>query len=229
MNILSKFRNSISKSSTFISSGINQVINNRIINDEILEQIEDLLIEADFGVDISKKLIHKIHQFNETKIKWYIDIYFIPLLLFILFLDQSTKFLVKNNLDLYQSWPSEGFFRITHGINTGIAFGLLENQSIILITILPIIAIVFLIYYYKKQVQSNRLIRIIFGLQLGGAFGSIIDRILLGSVVDFIDIGPWYIFNIADSSIVCGLILLIFFIVIQEQQYKNSTQSAQKK
>jgi len=150
-------------------------------------------------------------------------------LLFILFLDQSTKFLVKNNLDLYQSWPSEGFFRITHGINTGIAFGLLENQSIILITILPIIAIVFLIYYYKKQVQSNRLIRIIFGLQLGGAFGNIIDRILLGSVVDFIDIGPWYIFNIADSSIVCGLILLIFFIVIQEQQYKNSTQSAQKK
>ena len=176
-----------------------------------------------------KKLIHKIHQFNETKIKWYKDIYFIPLLLFILFLDQSTKFLVKNNLDLYQSWPSEGFFRITHGINTGIAFGLLENQSIILITILPIIAIVFLIYYYKKQVQSNRLIRIIFGLQLGGAFGNIIDRILLGSVVDFIDIGPWYISNIADSSIVCGLILLIFFIVIQEQQYKNSTQSAQKK
>ncbi|MFL2746119.1 MAG: signal peptidase II [Dehalococcoidia bacterium] len=176
-----------------------------------------------------KKLIHKIHQFNETKIKWYKDIYFIPLLLFILFLDQSTKFLVKNNLDLYQSWPSEGFFRITHGINTGIAFGLLENQSIILITVLPIIAIVFLIYYYKKQVQSNRLIRIIFGLQLGGAFGNIIDRILLGSVVDFIDIGPWYIFNIADSSIVCGLILLIFFIVIQEQQYKNSTQSAQKK
>ena len=88
-----------------------------------------------------KKLIHKIHQFNETKIKWYKDIYFIPLLLFILFLDQSTKFLVKNNLDLYQSWPSEGFFRITHGINTGIAFGLLENQSIILITILPIILI----------------------------------------------------------------------------------------
>ena len=136
---------------------------------------------------------------------------------------------MKHNLDLYQSWPSEGFFRITHGINTGIAFGLLENQSIILITILPIIAIVFLIYYYKKQVQSNRLIRIIFGLQLGGAFGNIIDRILLGSVVDFIDIGQWYIFNIEDSSIVCGLILLIFFIVIQEQQYKNSTQSAQKK
>ena len=176
-----------------------------------------------------KKLIHKIYQFNESKIKWYKDIYFIPLLLFILFLDQFTKFLVKNNLDLYQSWPAEGFFRITHGINTGIAFGLLENQSTILITILPIIAIGFLIYYYKKQMQSNRLIRIVFGLQLGGAFGNIVDRILLGSVVDFIDIGPWYIFNIADSSIVCGLILLIFFIVIQEQRYKNATKSTEKK
>ena len=176
-----------------------------------------------------KKLIHKIYKFNESKIKWYKDIYFIPLLLFILFLDQFTKFLVKNNLDLYQSWPAEGFFRITHGINTGIAFGLLQNQSTILITILPIIAIGFLIYYYKKQMQSNRLIRIIFGLQLGGAFGNIIDRILLGSVVDFIDIGPWYIFNIADSSIVCGLILLIFFIVIQEQQYKNATKPTEKK
>ena len=115
-----------------------------------------------------------------------------------------------------------------YGINTGIAFGLLQNQSTILITILPIIAIGFLIYYYKKQMQSNRLIRIVFGLQLGGAFGNIVDRILLGSVVDFIDIGPWYIFNIADSSIVCGLILLIFFIVIQEQRYKNATKSTEK-
>ena len=142
-------------------------------------------------------------------------------------LDQLTKFLVKNNLDLYQSWPTEGFFRITYSLNTGIAFGLLENQSTILITILPIFAIGFLIYYYKKQMQSNRLIRIIFGLQLGGAFGNIIDRIFTGSVIDFIDIGPWYIFNIADSSIVCGLILLIFFIILQEQ-YKTQNQAPDK-
>lgn len=60
MNILSKFKKSIGKSSNFISSGINQVINSQIINDEILQQIEDLLIEADFGVDVSKKLIEKI-------------------------------------------------------------------------------------------------------------------------------------------------------------------------
>jgi len=170
-----------------------------------------------------KKLIDKINLFNESKIKWYKDIYFTPLLLLIISLDQLTKFLVKTNLNLNQSWPSEGFFRITYSVNTGIAFGLLENQSTILITILPIFAIVFLIYYYKKQMQSNRLIRIVFGLQLGGAFGNIIDRVFIGSVVDFIDIGPWYIFNIADSSIVCGLILLIFFIILQER-YQNPNQ-----
>ena len=171
-----------------------------------------------------KKISYKIAEFNQSKIQWYRDIYFIPLLFFIFFLDQITKFLVKTNLDMYQSWPEEGFFRITYGINTGIAFGLLENQSTILITILPIIAIGFLIFYYKKQVKSNRVIRIIFGLQLGGAFGNIADRIFLGSVIDFIDIGPWYIFNIADSSIVCGLILLIFFIIIQD----NYTQKINK-
>ena len=71
--------------------------------------------------------------------------------------------------------------------------------------------------------QSNRLIRIVFGLQLGGAFGNIVDRILLGSVVDFIDIGPWYIFNIADSAITIGIILYLIHSFSFEKESTKET------
>lgn len=139
---------------------------------------------------------------------WYQDRMLFMTLPAVLALDQLTKFLVRSNLTIGQSWPREGLARITYGTNTGSAFGFFPNATVLLI-IASVVAIGFLIYFYRTHALPRPILRFAIGLQLGGALGNLIDRLALGSVVDFIDIGPWPIFNVADSSIVIGMIILV--------------------
>lgn len=129
----------------------------------------------------------------------------------VLALDQLTKRLVSSNMYLGESIPPEGWVRITYGVNTGAAFGLFQDHTLLL-TVLSVFAIGFLVYFYRTHSQLHPLFRLALGLQLGGAFGNLIDRVRLGSVVDFIDIGPWPIFNVADSAVVIGVALLAFLV-----------------
>ena len=123
-------------------------------------------------------------------------------------LDQLTKYLVRANLRLGESWPAEGFARLTHGTNTGTIFGLFPGQTFLLI-ILSFGAIAFLFYFYRTHALPNPYLRLAIGLLLGGAFGNLIDRLRMGMVTDFMDIGSWPIFNVADSSIVVGIALMV--------------------
>ena len=145
-----------------------------------------------------------------------------PLILIILIIsfliDQLTKLSISSLLHLGESIPKEGFFRITHISNSGTIWGLFPDQTFPLI-IGSFFGISLLVYLYHKISSTNPLISMSIGLQLGGAFGNLVDRIRLGYVVDFIDIGPWPIFNIADSSIVVGIAILIFILA-----YKNGNE-----
>ncbi len=123
-------------------------------------------------------------------------------------LDQTSKYITIQNLSLGQSWPATGFFRFTHIANTGSAFGLFNNQNFIL-TLAAFVGIGILVYFYRSSQNASLWTTISLGLVLSGAIGNLTDRILIGHVTDFIDIGPWYIFNIADASIVTGMIILI--------------------
>lgn len=125
-------------------------------------------------------------------------------------LDQLTKVIVTGNLSRGESWPDNGFFRITHAWNTGAAFSLFQDQSDLL-TIISFGAVIALYFVYRSVESPTVWVRMAFGLLLGGAFGNLIDRIRLGHVTDFVDIGPWPIFNIADSSIVVGIAVLFLF------------------
>ena len=127
--------------------------------------------------------------------------------------DQVTKFLVRENMAIGESWPSEGFFRLTHGTNTGSAFGLFQDQTVIL-TIASVFAIGFIIYFYRSHSDRSWITRFTVGLLLGGAVGNLIDRLIAGKVTDFIDVGPWPIFNLADSSITVGITLLIANLIL---------------
>ena len=131
--------------------------------------------------------------------------------------DQLTKYLVRTNLQVGESWPSEGFLRLTHGTNTGTAFGLFPQQTLIL-TIASVVAIGFIVYFYRTHGGQTWLSRLTIGLLLGGAFGNLVDRLFAGKVTDFIDVGPWPIFNLADSSIVVGITLLIASFVLWSDQ-----------
>lgn len=144
---------------------------------------------------------------SPPRILWYRDRLLVPTVIGVFLVDQFSKYLVRANLPLYESWPSEGIFRFTHGTNSGTAFGLLPNQTLILI-VASVLAIGFLYYFYRTQALPSRLLRLAIGLQLGGAFGNLIDRLRVGAVVDFIDVGWWPVFNLADSSIVIGIGLL---------------------
>ena len=135
------------------------------------------------------------------------DLALIQLAALVVLCDQATKFLVREYLQLSQSVPAEGFFRITHTYNTGSAFGLFQGQNTPLIVV-AFAGIFILGMIYRSQRPPSNLLRLSLGLQIGGAVGNLTDRLLFGHVTDFLDVGAWPIFNLADSSIVVGLVLL---------------------
>ena len=110
--------------------------------------------------------------------------------------DQFSKLGIEFYLPMYSSWPEEGFFRFTHVANTGSAFGLFGGNNMPL-TIASIIGIVVLVLFYRSQGTPGVWVQTSLGLMFAGAFGNLADRIRLGHVTDFIDVGPWYIFNLA--------------------------------
>ena len=130
-------------------------------------------------------------------------------------LDQATKAVVVQTLALGRSWPADGYFRITHIGNSGSAFGLFDGQNLVL-TIASVLGIGVLLLFYRSHPNPSLLVRLSLGLMLAGAFGNLVDRLVLGYVTDFIDIGPWYIFNVADASLVTGVIILAVTIVRAE-------------
>ncbi len=128
--------------------------------------------------------------------------------------DQLSKMWIRSNLVVGQSLPETGFFRLTHIQNTGAAFGLFQGQSFALTIVALVGIIVLLVYalliYRRFPILDNLLGKSALGLILGGTVGNLIDRLHLGYVTDFIDIGIWPAFNIADSAIVVGVIILAY-------------------
>ena len=149
--------------------------------------------------------------------KNFLNSYFLILPLFIISLDQISKYIVIQNLKLGESVPNSGIFRFTHAQNTGTAFSLFQNQTDIL-TIVSFVAIVLIIFIYLSIEKPSNYIYLSYGLLFGGAFGNLIDRIRLGYVTDFFDVGLWPIFNIADSAITIGIILMIFNYLIYNKK-----------
>ena len=115
-----------------------------------------------------------------------------------------------------ESIPETGFFQLTHVRNTGGSFGLFQGHTLAL-TIVAIVGIALLLIYalfvyHRYPSLDNRLSRLSLGLILGGTIGNLIDRLTtdLHYVTDFISIGVWPAFNIADAAIVVGAILFAF-------------------
>ena len=132
----------------------------------------------------------------------------------ILCVDQFTKFIIRKNLLLNQSFPIiKGIFHLTLIHNRGAAFGILKNQ--IPLFIFTSVLAVILIYLNLKKDKSKKfsIPSLSLCLILGGALGNLVDRIFLGYVVDFLDFRVWPVFNLADSAITIGAILLGYSIL----------------
>ena len=141
--------------------------------------------------------------------------------IFIIVIDQLTKLLTSILLPLGTSWPNEGLLRLTHARNTGAAFSLFQDQTMIL-SLISVLAVIFILYIFRSIKKPSLLLKCTFGLQIGGAVGNLIDRFRLGYVTDFIDFGWWPIFNIADSSIVIGITIMIIYLLFNKDNENNS-------
>jgi len=128
--------------------------------------------------------------------------------------DQITKWWIRSNLAIGQSIPETGFFRITHVYNTGAAFSIFWDNNRALIIVASIELVLVLVYFLFIRQRYGFLTgvwnTVASALILGGIIGNLIDRIHQGHVTDFIDVGPWPVFNVADS---CGVVGVILFAV----------------
>ena len=134
--------------------------------------------------------------------------------------DQITKEVAMRLLDIGESFPSEGIFRFTHVRNFGSAFSIIEDANLFLM-IAGIAAILLILYFLIIVAKGSTLLEVAISLQLSGAIGNIMDRVRHGSVTDFIDIGIWPVFNIADSCISVGMGLLILHLIIEWKEGKG--------
>ena len=151
--------------------------------------------------------------------RWRKDLMFFAIAACVIGLDQLTKWLVRDHLALYEQWPRDAFLhmRIIHVVNSGAAFGILQGQTpfLIMTSVLGLAAIVM---YYVYPPMDHGLIRVALGMQLGGAVGNFIDRVRVGEVTDFIDVGRFPTFNVADSSISISIVAVLLFFAMQEAE-----------
>jgi len=155
------------------------------------------------------------------KIKSYLFLF--PSAMGIIGLDQWTKAIVRANLALGEIWSPwdwlTPYARFVHWYNTGVAFGMFQNNNVFFAILISIIALVIIIYY-PSLTEDDWYLRIALSLQLGGAIGNLIDRITLGHVTDFISIGDFAVFNIADASVTIGVGVMILGMWLQERKQK---------
>ena len=146
--------------------------------------------------------------------------------LLVVALDQWTKWLVRINIPAGETWLPESlqwlspYARIVHWYNTGAAFGIFKEGGMVF-TVLAFIVIGAIIYYYPQVERSDWPLRLAMSMQLGGAIGNLIDRLTLGQVTDFISVGTFPVFNIADASISLGCVVLLLGVWWNERAQKK--------
>ena len=141
-------------------------------------------------------------------------------------LDQWTKWLVRTNIPAGESWLPDSllwlspYARIVHWYNRGAAFGMFQQGNMVF-TVLAFIVIGAILFYYPQISRADWPLRLAMSMQLGGAIGNLIDRITIGHVTDFISVGTFPVFNVADSSITVGCIVLLLGVWWQERAAKK--------
>jgi signal peptidase II len=145
---------------------------------------------------------------------------------FLVFADQISKILIRMNMILYESIPIiTNFFNLTYVTNDGMAFGINFPFGIYIFSTISLIFTIFLFWYLWTIKESGIVLRMGVALIIAGAVGNLIDRVLLGEVVDFLDfmIGNynWYVFNFADSYVTVGMGFILYDSFFIEPKKEN--------
>lgn len=144
--------------------------------------------------------------------------------------DQLTKAIVRAVLAPYESLPViPGLIDLTHVLNSGVAFGLLNELDLpfknVVTTILAALALAGIAYYARHVRMEERLARLGLSLILGGAVGNLLDRLIAGRVIDFVDVywQGWHFwaFNVADASITIGAVLVFVELLVFNRHHAS--------
>ena len=142
----------------------------------------------------------------------------------IITLDQWTKSLVRTNIVFGETWVPwdwiAPYARIVYWHNSGAAFGLGQNLSTIFAVMAVVVGCAIIVYYPQIPIEDWPL-RVALGMQFGGAMGNLIDRLTIGFVTDFISVGNFPVFNVADSSVSVGVAVLIIGMWIEDRRQKS--------
>ena len=147
------------------------------------------------------------------RLRWRRDLLFFSIAAAVLALDQLTKHVVRATLERGEAFPESWPVRFVHVTNTGAAFGILQEQNAFLVITTAIGVAAILLYYWYPPFE-HAIMTAAVGMILGGAVGNLSDRLRLGEVTDFIDFPRYPSFNVADSSIVVGVTVLVILLVL---------------
>ena len=138
--------------------------------------------------------------------------------------DQYTKLLVRHSMFVGETiivHPAlRNIFDLTYTTNTGVAFGMFKEIGPV-VSVIATLVVAVIIYYNNQLSERDIWLRVALGMQMGGAIGNnLIDRLFLGSVVDFLHIHYWPIFNVADSCITVGVLIMAILMVREIREEK---------
>ena len=165
-----------------------------------------------------------MREVSNLRRKWWQVAVFFLVAVAVVVGDQLSKAWIRSNLALGESLPEGEFFFLTHIRNTGASFGLFQGYSFQL-TIVAFVAIGIVLFYAlfitrRYPFLKNMVSRAALGSILGGAVGNLVDRLRFGYITDFIGVGTWPPYNVADASIVTGVVVfagsLLYLIFAQE-------------
>ena len=139
-------------------------------------------------------------------------------------LDQATKAVVVATVDRGERDGVLPGVEIVHVRNPGVAFGFLPEAGAVVV-VLTVVALVALLAYFTLRARRP-LLWLPTGLLLGGAVGNLVDRVRIGSVVDFIDLPLWPAFNVADAAIVIGVLALLYVLEGSEREGEGGDEPA---
>jgi len=159
--------------------------------------------------------------------RWLLPVTAVPIIV----LDQLTKFVVRASMTPGESVPVIWRLQWTYVQNTGSAFGLFLDQRVLL-SVVGAAGVIAILLFYRFLSPPSRLALVAMSLVLAGAISNLIDRFFLGYVTDFIDVHlwgdfHWPFFNVADSAITTGSLILIYFLVFVVRKVERSREKRQ--
>jgi signal peptidase II len=181
------------------------------------EPARQLEVRVGSATDALTPLSRATRSFAATPVQW---LSLAAIAIAAVVADQVTKHVVASNLQLGEGVHVVGPFTIRHVQNSGIAFGLFAHSTSAVI-VLTTLAIAWMLGYFARSGARHPVLPVALGLVIGGSVSNLADRVRLGFVTDFLDFRYWPAFNLADSFIVIGVMILLAALVLAEREPRS--------